>query len=498
MSFLGAACIALAMCVATGASSPAEEKTQEKKKPFRAARIPTSGIVDPVLLSSIERRTKEAVDDGATLLIFEIDSYGGRLDSALDLSTHIDNLSQSGIHTVAYIPRRAYSAAALAAISCKDIYMKRGASLGDCAPILPAPGKLEGVEREKAESPLRSRFEDLATRNNYPVGLSKSMVTWTITIIEARNKKTGEVRYIEAEELFGLGPDWEKSKTVVGSRELLTMDADKAYKYGFARQIIADVEDLRQFFDIEGEIETYEFTLSEDAVTLLNNMYFKSLLMLIGMIGIYMEMSTPGFGVPGAIALVAFGILFGVSFLAGDPGYLAPVLFAVGLVLLGVEVLVTPGFGVLGISGMILLLASFILALQGFEGLPKTQFEWGLLQRGLGALAVVMVVFFVAAGLLARFLPSVPVLGRIVLRPSAGSDGSSRGAAETIAGIIEVGEQGKAITTLRPAGKAQFGQKIIAVVTEGEFLDAGTQVRVVTVRGNRIVVKPVDNPHAEA
>jgi len=212
-------------------------------------------------------------------------------------------------------------------------------------------------------------------------------------------------------------------------------------------------------------------------------------------------MSTPGFGVPGTVALVAFGILFAAPFLAGRPEVLPPILFFAGLVLLSIEVFVTPGFGLLGVGGILLLLVSFVLAFQGGMGIPTPQsppFQWNQLLRSLIALAVVLVVFSAMAWFLARFLPHVPVLGRLVLRPSTVSDGSSRGAADQALGTVQVGEEGVAESTLRPAGKAKFGARLVDVVAEGDFLDAGTRIRVIEVHGNRVVVKPVDNPQPAA
>ncbi|MDP6380999.1 MAG: hypothetical protein QF662_06610, partial [Phycisphaerae bacterium] len=304
---LGVCLIALGL-LASGTPLPAgapEDDAAKEKKVYHATRILISGMINEVLVTTVQRRSDDAIRGGANLIIFEIDSDGGLVTSAMALSRAIDGLSDSGVHTVAYIPRRAYSAAAMAAISCKDIYMKVGSSLGDAAPISML-GKLEGVQREKLESALRSRFEDLARRNSYPVGLAKSMVTITVTVAEAKNSKTGQVRYIEEDELFGLGSDWKKGKIIVGPTELLTMDADKATKYGFARGLVEEIEELRKFFDIEGEITVYSLTASEEVVGLLNNMYLKALLVLVGLIGIYVEMSTPGFGIPGTAALVAF------------------------------------------------------------------------------------------------------------------------------------------------------------------------------------------------
>jgi membrane-bound serine protease (ClpP class) len=207
-------------------------------------------------------------------------------------------------------------------------------------------------------------------------------------------------------------------------------------------------------------------------------------------------MNTPGFGVPGTIGLVAFGTVFLASFLAGRPDWLPPLLFVAGLAMLGVEVFVTPGFGVLGSLGLLLLLGGIVLALPGFVGLPQRDFEYAELVQALLATVGVLVTFAVCAFVLGRFFPQIPVLGKLVLSPSAVSDGSSHAAAARQETGAKVGDTGRTLTKLRPAGKARFARQLADVVTEGDFLDAGQPVRIVRVQGNRIVVEPVPEPAA--
>jgi membrane-bound serine protease (ClpP class) len=224
-------------------------------------------------------------------------------------------------------------------------------------------------------------------------------------------------------------------------------------------------------------------------------MWLKAILVLIGLLGLYVEMNTPGFGVPGMIGLAAFGVLFLASFLAGRPDWLPPLLFVVGLAMLLIELFVTPGFGVLGVAGILLLLASIVLALPNFQGLPKRNFEYSELLQAIGITAGILVAFAICAFLLARFFPHVPILGKLVLGPSRVSDGSSHAAAARMEQGARVGDVGETTTKLRPAGKARFGSRLLDVVTEGDFLDAGRPVKIARTQGNRIVVEPVrDDP----
>ncbi|MEA3367337.1 MAG: NfeD family protein, partial [Planctomycetota bacterium] len=171
-----------------------------------------------------------------------------------------------------------------------------------------------------------------------------------------------------------------------------------------------------------------------------------------------------------------------------------------GAGLLAVELLVTPGFGVMGGLGAVLVLASIILAL------PPSYMEpgagggvaWDALARSLGMTALVMGVFVISALALARFLPQMPLLKRLVLTETVISDGSSRAAAASQEKTTRLGETGRTTTMLRPAGKAHLGDRLVDVVTNGEFLAAGTTIRVVEVRGNRIVVAPAPDEERES
>jgi len=459
-----------------------------------AARIPVSGIIDEALRTSVVRRAAEAVRDGNRLLIFHITSDGGFLGDGLELSRDIERVARDGVRTVAYVDSKAYSAAAIAAFSCQEIAMSPEASIGACTPYaaipLAGPQPMEEPVRAKMEGTVVERLESLAEKHGYPPALLKAMVTMETAVVEVTDQATGRRQYIEEQDLFRLGGEWQKGDIVVTSSEVLTVGAEKAKRYGLAQHIVRGFDDLYDVYPIEGRIAVYPVTWNETAVVWLNNMYLKALLVLLGLLGIYVELNTPGFGVPGTVGIVAFSILFAASFLAGEPGWLPPLLFLAGMVMLLAELFVTPGFGMLGGVGLALILASVILALPNLGGVPRRDYEWVDLYNSLTLTAGILVAFVVGTILLAKFLPSVPILGRLVLAPGTVSDGSSRGAAAVQEAGARLGDLGRAVSSLRPSGKARFGDRLADVVAEGEFLDAGTDVRVIEVRGNRVVVRP--------
>lgn len=174
----------------------------------------------------------------------------------------------------------------------------------------------------------------------------------------------------------------------------------------------------------------------------------------------------------------------------GQITLLAVLLFLLGLVLLGIEILLIPGFGVIGFGGVGLIL--FGLGLATVERMPETSGEWGhlgttMVQYGLSLVGALVVAFSVA-----RFLPYIPIANRLVLMPPEDPEvPDAVRAAQVAEQLALLGAIGNAVTMLRPAGMAQFGEKFVDVVTEGGFVPAGARVQVVEIEGNRVVVKEV-------
>ncbi len=490
---------ALVAAAGLAALAPGGEPEGEKNarapepEPYSAALIPIAGVIDTALATSVERRLEEAVDDGHTLLVLHITSGGGFLDDGMEMSRAVERLGRRGTRTVAYVDAKAYSAAAILAFSCQEIVMTPESSIGACTPYmagLSGPVEMEDPVRAKMEGAVIERMETLADAHGYPKALLKAMVKMETVVVEITNTETDERRYIEEEDLFSHGPEWTRTETVDQADEVLTVGGEDAETYGIAAHTADRLDDLYDLYPLAERLDVYPVTASETVVAWLNSVYLKSLLVLVGLMGLYIELNTPGFGVPGAVGIGAFAMVFAASFLAGNPDWLPPGLFLLGLVMLGIEVFVTPGFGVLGSLGALAMLGAIVLGLAGFRYLPERSFEWDELVGALAMTGIVLIAFVAGAFVVGRFLPRMPLLGHIVLGESEVSDGSSRAAAARQESAARVGEVGRLATQLRPAGKARFGDRLVDVVTEGDLLEAGITVEVVRVRGNRIVVKP--------
>lgn len=478
---------------------PAESPRQAK-----AVIISCRGMIDDGLYQSIKRRTRQALDAGASYIIYEISTYGGRADSA-------DNISKYFIHdvgpharTVAYVTTEAISAGAMISVSCRDIIMRENTTIGDCAPIL-LEGKLEGVEREKSESFIRAAFQRAAEANNYPPALLKAMVTQQIEVWQVRNLQTGKLEFFEGEQLPADANQWDiKNKKLIDSKDtILTLTANQAEEYGVARAIVKDSAGVLSFLEnrdnvtFVGNLLTLETNWSEEMVRWLNSPTVTGILFMIGLLGIYIELQTPGIGLPGLVALIAFLVLFGSKYLIGLANYVEIAVFFVGVILLAIEIFLIPGFGITGILGIIFIIAGlFGMLLPNDPGQipwPRVDMEWDMLRTGALSLAGGFTGFLIIAIVLARYLPRFRAFSGLILTPPdlGGIEAVSMTAPPEHRIDLAVGLQGEVLTPLRPAGKAKFGEAVVDVVAQAEFLEKGTRVQIAAVHGNRVVVKSV-------
>jgi len=213
-------------------------------------------------------------------------------------------------------------------------------------------------------------------------------------------------------------------------------------------------------------------------------------LVMLGFTCLILEFKAPGVGLPLISALVCFLLVFwSHSWLSGEVNSLAILMFLLGLILLGVELFLLPGFGIWGISGIVIMLLS--LALVAVQRWPQSQAEYFELGKFFGLFGAGLLVSILAAYTLARFLPSIPYANQLVLAAPDEETGDAAGSLPPAHSPALLGAIGVAVTTLRPAGKARFGDEFVDVVAEGHFVEAGNRVQVIEIDGVRVVVKSV-------
>jgi len=476
--------------------------------------IPIAGTIDGGLATSIERRVEQARVDGADCIVFDIDTYGGEVFAAEQITDLLFPLppmrpDEEGVHTVAYVSEKAISAGALIAFSCRQLFMKRGTRLGDCEPITLSAGSVETLP-EKFQSPLRAKFRTYAQRNGWPVAIAEAMVTKELGVVRIRFEGEDDFAYFSILETKSWDEERRESiaeqEFLILEGQLPTFNALEMQDLGLSSGTVRDRDELLDLlaggsWTPPGETGVLEISWSEELVRFLQA--WKFLFFIVGVIGLYLEFKSPGFGAPGIVGVLALALVFGSSYLSGLAEVWEILVFFAGVVLLAVEIFVFPGFGIPGVLGLLLILTSFYLATQPFivpgfdEDSVSGPFEMQAFSRWVLQFAASLVAIVVVVSLLARWLPKTTLFGRLILEaaPSSGevrrsTDDRPAGPAMSGEGV-SVGDVGTSVSPLRPAGRARFGNRTADVVTEGAWIDRGDSVEVVRVAGRRVVVRKV-------
>lgn len=490
------------------AQTPAGQGDSLSESPQKTAAVITCyGMIDDALYRSIVRRSEEAMVMGADYLILEVQTYGGLVQSADDISKHLILELGDKIHTVAYVSTEAISAGSMISVSCEDIIMRKNTTIGCSAPIVMGSSEMGEAEREKTESFVRATFSRAAQANGYPEALLKAMVSQQLEVWQMKNLKTGETQYFEKEYL-PTDPnafDIANKKLVVKEGELLTLTDQKALEYGIARAVVNNLGEAIDFIEkrdgvaISDNILRMETMWSEEMVRWLTSPMVVSILVLGIMLGIYVEFNTPGLGLPSLLAVVCLVILVGSRYLTGLANWIEIAVLCVGFILLLVEIFVIPGFGVAGVLGIFCILAGlFGMLVKNAPGeipWPKGEVAWTIFTDGLAAIALGFVFFIGCAIVLAKYMDRLPFLRSFVLKTSGFTEKltiSRTCEPEHRQSPVEVGQMGEAVSALRPAGKVKFGSSIVDVVADGAFIEKGANVRVLDVHGNRVVVSAAE------
>ncbi len=459
--------------------------------PKNVSIIPLSGMIDGGLHSSLERRVDIAKENGSDLIIFEIDTYGGRLESAFEISEYISNIKNA--KTIAFIPTKAISAGALIAISCNEIYMAPQTELGECEPIVPSSEGGYKTVGEKIQTVLRTKFRKFAEKNGYPVLLAEAMVTKEIEVYRIITEDKPNGFYISSRGLKEM-PEEEKKeiksrKLIIEEGQLLTMHAKEAYEYQFAREIIEDRESLLKLLNVDKTVSTLiETNWSEEMVRFLEKL--SPILLGIGLVAMWMEFKSPGFGIPGIIGILCLATVFLSKHLVGLAEAPEIIIFFIGIALIAVEILILPGFGIAGIAGILMILIGAILSFQDFT-IPRTPYDVDTFTKNTFAILCSLLGSGITMFLLFKYMPGMPVFRRLVLTAAETSQGGFVIPSQPSGGDDLTGKKGKAVTILHPTGKIEVNNHTLDVVTDGEYIEKGIDVEIIEIRGNRIVVKAV-------
>jgi membrane-bound serine protease (ClpP class) len=509
----------LAVLLVAGWSAGAQEASESQGS--KVVVCPIEGMIDDSILVLVKRAVAESKD--ADTLVFVIDTFGGRVDSAVNIC---DVILGAPCKTVAFITGKgAISAGAMIAMSCNEIVMKPGTNIGAAQPVMMTPQGMEPTG-EKELSFVRKRMRALAEVNGHNADIAEAMVDKAVVLVERdANGKTevyaigrasgGEgngggaltpenpleriLRELPAEDPNKpqpqpqpatpvVDPDIPEGATVVDSgSQLLTLTPQEALHYGLIKSIAKNVEELLAERDLaSAQRVDLQMTWAEHVFRFLTDPLVSMLLLALGVGGLYYEAKAPGFGLPGILGITCLVLFFGAQYVIGLAQWIDILLVVVGIGLILAEIFIIPGFGLPGIAGIICVLLGIYLAL---TDVPIPQYSWDF-QRlrdagiSLGGAAAILTVMI---AVLWRVLPQTPIYRRIVLQDmQLAADGYT---VQSVSDEIEaVGLKGTAITVLRPAGRGRFGARTFNVVSRAEYIEEGAPIVIVEVEGNRYVV----------
>lgn len=409
--------------------------------------IEISGTIDLGLPPYIERVIKEAQGAGASAILLEVNTFGGRVDAATQIK---DLLLNTNLETIAFVNKRAISAGALISLSCKKIGMVPGSSMG-AATVVDQGGE---KAPEKAISYFRAEMGATAERNG-------------------RNRKIAEGMVDEDIEIEGLS---EKGK-------LITLTAEDAVHWKMADYIAPTLNAFLDSLGMGDERIIYtKPNWAEDVVRFLTGPIVSSMLISLGLLGLFFEIKSPGWGVPGTLGLIFLALFFGSHYIIKLASSIEIILFFVGVGLLLLEIFVIPGFGFAGIAGIIAIIGGIYLSLVG----ALENVTWSDLGEAAYRLGIALLVTIGGAFLLARFGPRTSIWRKISLPDEQKRD---QGYVASKDYHTYIGKTGVALTPLRPAGMGRFGDERLDVVTEGEFIEQNAPIKIIGVEGYRLVVR---------
>src|SRR5213595_971643 len=429
--------------------------------------VPVHGEVAPSLLAFLRRAVKTAESNDASAIVFDMNTYGGRLDTATEI---VKALNQIQIPTYTFINTNAGSAGALIVIATQHVYMAPVSAIGAAAPILSTGEDLPATAKEKTISYWSALVRGSAVKNGHNPDLA-----------EAFMNKDKEVKISE--------------RVVHPKAAVLTLNAQEATEKINSKPLLAEgvadsIADLTKRAGLKDNIMRIEPTGFEQLALWITAL--APLLLLGGILGAYLEFKIPGATWPGVISAICFALFFLGHYLAGLAGWEVVALFILGMVLVLIEILFfAHSTIVIGVVGVFLMLGSLLWTM--IDRYPGQNFfpTGTALAVPLLNMFIAIVGSFIVIALLARYLPRTSIYRRFALMDS-NPPGPSLACVPrhfVTALTLRPGTQGTAVTVLRPSGKARFADHVVDVVTEGEFIAPQTPVMVLQTDGMRVVVK---------
>ncbi len=459
----------------------------------KAVWIKIEGRIDALKERFVAQRVQKARTEGINLIFFEVDSEGGLELPASGIAQQIADLKE--IRTVAFVDDRALGVAALIPLACDDIVLRKGAKIGDVSRILSGTRDVSKITPEQATT-LAIRARGLCHEKARNSAVAEAMIEPNLVVVSAKDSKTGASGFFTQLQVDSEPGRYLDVVRVKEPGQVLTLTADDVVTFDLGK-VVAGEEDLKGLYHLKGKpIRVDGPTWVDGLVQTLNDPFVSFVLLFVGIFMLILEVKMPGVGLPAITSVLAFLLFFWSRFLSGTADQLEIILFVVGLICLGMELFVFPGFGVFGVSGVLLILVSIVMASHTFVW-PTQEYEYRQMLSTLFQVTAVLVSVGVGVAFVGRFLPSIPLFNRMILKPepwdgSDPDDPMAKPMGDEFASLsFLMGETGRTTSTLRPTGKARFGEMLVDVTADGFYIEPETLVEVVDVQGSRVVVRPL-------
>ncbi len=437
-------------------------------------------LIIPARFEFMKRTLRLCNDQGAEAVIFELDTPGGLAWDTITLM--MKDLQALKPRSFAFVNTRAISAGALIAMATDVIYMAPASAIGASTPVSGDGTPLAEAERAKNNSAFMGMARTVVREKGHDVRIIEGMIDMDRGLII-----NGQV--------------------IIPKGEIVTLDSEQATmlidgKPLLAKGIAKSIDEIKQRESLKGEVITAEPTGFEMIAIWVTR--YAAILILIGLAGGYLEMQTPGFGLPGFIAMGAFALFFFGHYvagsLAGQEAMVVAAIFVLGIVLIGVELLAAPGTVIPGVLGFLCVMVALVYAMSGWEVAPPSgevpssgsgiSFDFAIYAVGFRNFALGVTGAAVIITMLVLWLPELRPFRALVLQAAAGGTLNDAPAMRDAA-RVQVGGSGIARSALRPYGTIEIGGQLVEAMVEGDYIQSGTAVRVREVRGEKVIVEAI-------
>lgn len=462
-----------------------------KEEEYKVYVVSIHSAIGSGLREHISRAIRQAQEDSAHVILFDINTPGGAVSATSDI---VKIISESGIPSIAYVNNEAISAGAIIALACDKIAMVPGGTIGDAQPI---------PTNEKTVSYVRGKIYSIAEKQGRNPEVAISMVDKDVALVRL---KDGKLKALSPEEYSNYQKRGDITEVISPIGNVLTLSTDKAIQLGIADISASRIEDLLAQINLvrvsnkhmlvtneelkvlkgivltnlsKAKVTNIHLTIPEKISIFITHPLVSSLLLAIGILGLIIEFKTTGWGVAGSVGLIALALFFGGHIIARIDAGIGLIIFLIGTGLLMVEIFLIPGFGITGVLGIILILFGALFTID-----TKTN-SWAEAFQVLGQSLVIILVL---GGLAIYFLPKTSLWKTTVLQAE---ERTEDGFVSSDQQSDLLGKVGVTVSQLRPSGVAIIDDKRINVISDGSFVDKDVLVKVIKVEGGKVVVRPV-------